>query len=154
MTSAELKNRKCTNWPHDDFETLIGQKYPAYTKYPPPLEAHISVHFNIRRAVFKVLKCTQWPQMILNSNDKPLCTLSTYLLGANFGPFRSTNSRFWDIRLLKIGKLGNAPNALRLASKVPCISSTYRRGPHFCSDNGKKGQNFKISISQLFWQLW
>ncbi len=53
----------------------------------------------------------------------------------NFGRFRSTTCRFREIRLSIIGKVGNAPNDLRVTlnsvKTTLCKPNTYPQGPNF-----------------------
>ena len=70
-------------------------------------------------------KCTEWPQTELDhiTAKRRLYTLNTYPRGPNFGPFRSTTSRF---RATRFSKNGSAPNDPKLnlntwQSKVPCM---------------------------------
>ena len=60
----------------------------------------------------------------LNSQST-LYTLNTYRGGPNFGPFRSTVSRFLDTTCIWLAKIGNAPNDPKVntwPSNVRCIN--------------------------------
>ncbi len=61
-------------------------------------------------------KCTEWPQTELKhlTVKITLHTLNTYPRGSNFGPFRSTVSRFRDTTCTRWAKIGNAPNDPKL----------------------------------------
>ena len=121
--SKNQKNRKCTEMTSDWPRTLNGKRYPAYTKYLPLRPTFWSVLFyDVFR--YKVVeyrknrKCTEWPQMPLNTTVKILCIHQVLSPEANnFRPFCATTSHFQDTRKLKIGKFGNALNNLRLTLK-------------------------------------
>ncbi len=62
--------------------------------------------------ISEYLKCTELPW-----NDFEYLTDKSILYivrRPKFCPFRSTTKGFWDTRLSEIGKIGNAPNDLRL----------------------------------------
>ncbi len=64
----------------------------------------------------KYWKCTEWSQNDLEhlTVKRSLYTLSTHPRGSHFGPVRSVTICFQDTRWLKIGKIRNSPNDLRL----------------------------------------
>ncbi len=57
-------------------------------------------------------KCIETPQTEHEhlTVKSTLHALSTYPRGPNFGPFRSTVSRFQDTTYTRWAKIGNAPN--------------------------------------------
>ena len=57
-------------------------------------------------------KWTEWPKTELEhlTVKSTLYTFNTYPCGPNFGPFRSTISRFRDTTCIRSPKIGNAPN--------------------------------------------
>ena len=98
-----------------------SQRYP-YTCVTSIREFQISpqipLHPFSRLRVVDNRKCTKWPQNDLEhlTVKNTLYTLNTCPQGSNFCSFHSTTScyKVQDIGFLKIGKIWNAQNDLRL----------------------------------------
>ncbi len=123
-------HRMTPNWPW----TINSQKYSAGTKYLPLRPKFWSIllyhHKKGRQKLEMHRKTTQTKLKHLNTVKSTLYTLNTYSWGSNFGPFRSTISRFRDTICTRSAKIGNAPNYPKLnlntsQSKVLDIHYSY-----------------------------
>ncbi len=133
-----LKIRNTPNEPQNYLKHLTSQVSRIHWILIP--EAHISLRFTLRPAIFKIQDCRKsemhpmTPECPKNLSVKStLYTLNTHLRGPNVTLFRSVASRFRDTGFSKIGNAPNDPTMtlITVVSKIPCVHWILTPGPNF-----------------------